>query len=153
VANDGPGRAEAQLKTFPKMANFLTLRAEVGRRMLAAPLVESIPRGTNIVPRVGPWLGNPTGMSPNAFRATFAVSPGRHSIRAPTPVGTDTKEGAVPSPPAPLAPPGLGPSWGADRAGEEAGVHLSPVLPPPAPCVRRSAGLLLGLQNTRLRRV
>lgn len=97
------------------------------------------------------------GMSPKAFRAVFAVSEGKHMIRAPILARMDAKDGAVPSLPDPhhlTATSGAWPVVGRTGQEEGAGVRFSSALPPSSSfCVRRGAGLLLGLQNTRLRRV
>lgn len=60
VANDGPKITRAWLTTFLRTADFQTIQAEVGMKVLAAPWVEGFPRGT-LFPRWVPGSNTPQG--------------------------------------------------------------------------------------------
>lgn len=87
-------------------------------------------------------------MSPKAFRAASAVSQGRRTLRAPIPVRSDAKEGAVPSPAEPHHPTPTSraqPVLGCTGQEEGAGEHISSVLPHHLPLCREKLRAAAGI--------
>lgn len=134
VADEGPKRAGAWLEAFLRAVNFWTLQAEVGRRMPAAPRVESVPRG-NAVP--SPGSDTPRGCHPKLSGLCVLLTRQTHDT---SPRTGRMQRRVLCHPHQALTTPLVG------HTGQE---FCAP--PTSSFCVRRSTGLLLGLQNTRLR--
>lgn len=114
VADNGPERSGAQLKTFLTMVTFQTLQAEVGMRKLGTPRVESFPGGT-LFPG---WVpGSDTLQGHHPKRSGLRLLFHKADTQYEPPYWSGLMQGRVLCCPhqtliTPLTPPRLGLLWG-----------------------------------------